>query len=198
MHIILNFLNDIDTSLFLFLNGIHSPTWDIVFSFITSKTSWIPLYVLLLLMIAFKFKRKTIFIGFFIGLLFAMGDQISVKLFKDVFERLRPCHNPEINYLVHTINGKCGAQFGFVSSHATNSFALAVFTGFLLKNQYKYLSPILLFWAAVVSYSRVYVGVHYPGDIICGGVLGTVVAIFVFYLLKWSVKKFNVEIKLDE
>ncbi len=124
-----------------------------------------------------------------------MGDQGSVKLFKDVFERLRPCHNPAIAELVHTINGKCGGKYGFVSSHATNSFALAVFCGFLFKRHYKYMLWLMLFWAAIVSYSRVYVGVHYPGDIIGGAVLGSLVGLFVFWLMKILNQKFGLKIE---
>ena len=124
-----------------------------------------------------------------------MGDQISVKLFKDVFERLRPCHNPMITDMVHTLHGKCGGQFGFVSSHATNSFALAIFSGLLLRSRYKYILLIMLFWAACVSYSRVYVGVHYPGDILGGAILGSVVGFTVFGLMKLVNRKLNLKIE---
>ena len=146
-------------------------------------------------MIAFKYKWKTILIGIFIGLLFVLADQISVQLFKNVFERLRPCHNPEITSMVHTL-GRCGGRFGFVSSHASNSFALAIFTGLLLRNHYRFLFPIIVFWAVLVSYSRVYVGVHYPGDILGGAILGAVVAVFVYSLMKFINKRFNLKIEI--
>ena len=133
--------------------------------------------------------------GVFIGLLFLIGDQSSVKLFKDVFERLRPCHNPEITDLVHTLYGKCGGQYGFVSSHATNSFALAIFSGFLLKSKYKYILPLMLLWAALVSYSRIYVGVHYPADILGGMILGSIVGILVFWLMKFSNTRLGLKIE---
>ena len=124
-----------------------------------------------------------------------MGDRISVMAFKDVFQRFRPCHNPDIANLVHLVDG-CGGKFGFVSSHAANSFALALFTGLLLRKHYKYILPIMLFWAALVSYSRIYVGVHYPGDILGGAILGTVIGIFVYWLMKIVNKRFNLNIKL--
>jgi undecaprenyl-diphosphatase len=155
---------------------------------------WIPLYLLLFTLTALKYKWKTVYIGLFLGLLFLIGDRSSVMLFKDVFERLRPCHNPELMNLVHTINGRCGGQFGFLSSHATNSFALAFFSGLLLKKHYKYTMGLMLLWAALVSYSRVYVGVHYPGDILCGAILGSVVGILVFILMKYTNKWFNLKI----
>ena len=193
LSIILDYLNDIDTITFLFLNSKHSPFWDIVFSFITGKISWLPLYLFLFCLTAIKYKWKTVYIGLSLAILFGLGDQISVKLFKDVFERLRPCHQPEIAHLVHIINGKCGGRYGFVSSHATNSFALAIYIGLLLKQHYKILLPGLLFWASLVAYSRIYVGVHYPGDIIGGTILGIGVGLFVY----WLIKKLNTLFKLN-
>lgn len=193
---ILNELINIDVDLFLFLNGIHSPFFDEVFYWVTSKIFWLPLYIFLLYLVAKFYGWKTLIIGLFIGLVFAIGDRTSVMAFKDVFERLRPCHNPELTGLVHILNGKCGGQFGFVSSHATNSFALALFSGLLLRKHYKYIMLFMLFWAALVSYSRVYVGVHYPADILGGAILGSVVGIFVFWLLKICNKRFNFKINL--
>lgn len=108
--------------------------------------------------------------------------------------RLRPCHNPEIASLVHLVDG-CGGQYGFLSSHATNSFALAWFTGLLYKRHYKYTLSLMLIWAALVSYSRIYVGVHYLGDILCGAILGSTVGILVYYLMRFCSRKFN--LKLD-
>lgn len=142
-----------------------------------------------------KFKWKVFYVGAFLGLLLLVSDQTSVKLFKDVFERLRPCHNPQITDLVHTLHGKCGGQFGFVSSHATNSFALAIFYGFLLKSKYKYIMLLMLLWASLVSYSRIYVGVHYPGDILGGAILGSVVGVLVYGLMKMLNNKFHLKLE---
>jgi len=142
-----------------------------------------------------KFKLRGFYVAIFLGLLIFTSDQTSVKLFKDVFERLRPCHNPLIRDLVHTLHGKCGGQFGFVSSHSTNSFALAVFSGFLLRSKYKYIMPMMLLWAAIVSYSRVYVGVHYPADILGGAVLGSAIAILVYWLMKFVNQKFKLQLE---
>ena len=133
-------------------------------------------------------------VSLFFGLLILIGDRASVEMFKEVFERLRPCHNPTIKYLVHTVDG-CGGKFGFVSSHATNSFSLAVFSILLLKNKFKWITGSMLFWAALVSYSRIYVGVHFPADILGGAILGSGVGIFVFLVLKIANQKLN--LKLD-
>ncbi|MBL4668690.1 MAG: phosphatase PAP2 family protein [Flavobacteriales bacterium] len=194
INIILDSIIDIDTNLFLFLNGIHTPFWDVIFYWVTSRVFWIPFYLVLFYFSYLKFKWRAVYVLLFFGIVLSIGDLTSVKLFKEVFERLRPCHNPNITDLVHTLQGHCGGQFGFVSSHATNSFALAVFSGLLLRNKFNYVFPVMLFWAALVSYSRIYVGVHYPVDLFGGAALGSIVAIFVFWLLKISNKKLKLKL----
>ena len=91
---------------------------------------------------------------------------------KNYFQRLRPCHEPTLEGLVHLVNNKCGGKFGFVSSHASNHFALAVFLSILYKNTYKYFPLLIFLWAAIIAYSRIYLGVHYPGDVIGGAISG--------------------------
>jgi len=181
----------------LFLNGIHSPTWDFIFEWITGRAIWFPIIIVPLILSASKHKWKTLYFFLFMTLLFTMSEQISVQLFKNVFERLRPCHNETISSLVHIINGHCGGQYGFVSSHATNSFALAMFISLFLRNHYRFIFPILLFWAVSVSYSRIYVGVHYPADILGGAILGTVIALFVYHLMKYINNRFNLKIDMS-
>ncbi len=180
----LEFLDKIDTQLFLFLNSLHSSFFDVIMHYLSAKTPWIPLYVIVAFFILkkYKFKRGVIVLLFF-GLLIFLTDQSSVRLFKNVFERLRPCHNPDIQHLVHTLN-HCGGQFGFVSSHAANSFAFAVLSLLVLKTRSYTIS--ILIWAFLVSYSRVYLGVHYPGDIICGGLLGALIAFLVYKLYEFT------------
>ncbi len=177
-----------DTDLFLFLNDVNSPFWDKVMWFVSGKYEWIPLYIILLGLIIWKYRMKSILIILMIPILITAADQISVKLFKEVFERLRPCHNPEIQHLVHTVNNKCGGKFGFVSSHAANSFALAGYLALVFRN--KWFNMFILIWAALVSYSRIYLGVHYPGDIIGGAVLGMIIAGLVHMLYTFIGGKF--------
>ncbi|MDZ7737533.1 MAG: phosphatase PAP2 family protein [Bacteroidales bacterium] len=169
-----------DQDIFLFLNSINSPWWDNVMVLISSKLLWVPLYAFILLMLGMKYKRSLLLIIPIIILTVTASDQLSVHAFKEVFERLRPCHEPALSGLVHTVNNKCGGSYGFVSSHAANSFAVAVLSLGLLRK--KWFTAVILFWAAVVSYSRVYLGVHYPGDIIGGALLGTLIA-YAFLLL---------------
>jgi undecaprenyl-diphosphatase len=140
-----------------------------------------------------KFGNKVFILLLFFGLLIFLGDRSSVELFKNVFERLRPSHNPMLKGLVHLVDGK-GGQYGFVSSHATNCFAFATFSIFLLRSKFKLMLPLLLFWAVLVSYSRIYVGVHYPADLLGGAILGTVVGFFVFWLLKILNQKLKLKI----
>jgi undecaprenyl-diphosphatase len=166
-----------DTQLFLFLNSIHSPFWDYIMAFVSGKLSWIPLYLLLIYFITRKYGWKTLWWLVAITLLVVATDQVSVGLFKNVFHRLRPCHNPEIQNLIHLVGG-CGGQYGFVSSHAANTFGIAAFMSLLFKN--KWVTISLLTWALIVSYSRIYLGVHYPGDVICGAFLGAGIGISIW------------------
>ena len=109
-----------------------------------------------------------------VAVLITMSDQASVHLFKETIQRLRPCHQDHIATLVHLVNDHCGGRYGFVSSHASNSFAIAVFTGLFIRRQYYWIG--ILFWASLVGYSRIYLGVHFPGDIIGGALLGSLLA----------------------
>ena len=183
----------IDQAVFLFLNSLHKPFWDEVMWVISAKLPWLPLYLFILIMLGIKYKKKFLIIFPLLLLTVTLSDQLSVHAFKEVFQRLRPCHEPALDGLVHIVNGKCGGKFGFVSSHAANTFAVAVLSLNLLRR--KWFITGILAWAALVSYSRVYLGVHYPGDIICGGLLGAVIGYAMFklysllenkYLEKWE------------
>ncbi|MDG1476986.1 MAG: phosphatase PAP2 family protein [Vicingaceae bacterium] len=193
---ILDFIIDIDTNLFLFFNGINNSFWDSFFYVVTGRVFWIPFVLGLLFLAYLRVGWKVVYVFLFMGVAMGLADVVSVKLFKEVFERLRPCHNPIITDLVHTVNGHCGGQFGFVSSHATNSFSLAVFVGLLFKKKFRFVMPVMLFWAVLVSYSRIYVGVHFPLDVFCGGMLGAIIACLVYQVFLFSNQKFN--LKLEE
>jgi undecaprenyl-diphosphatase len=122
----------------------------------------------------------------FVAVLISLSDQLSVRAFKFVFERPRPCHDSDLQPLIHLPSGECGGAFGFVSSHAANSFALAGFVWFLLRQYYSKIGWILFLWASGVAYSRVYLGVHYPGDILGGALLGLAVSWLVWQLYRRS------------
>jgi undecaprenyl-diphosphatase len=176
-------LERLDQQFFLFLNSIHSPFWDQVMYTISGKVIWAPLYLTILIYVGIKYKRKFLIILLFIILAVILADQISVQLFKNLVQRLRPCHEPSLAGLVHLVNGECGGKFGFVSSHATNSFNVALISLLFVRKRWFTISIIT--WASVIGYSRIYLGVHYPGDVLCGSLLGTLVgwSIYNLYVL---------------
>lgn len=167
---------DFDTELFLFLNSFYSHFWDTIMLLITRKEIWLPFYIVIIFYIIKNFRSKSVLILFMLALTILSSDQLSV-LIKESVQRLRPVYEPEIQYLVHNVLRK-GGLFGFVSSHAANTFAIFIFTSRIFKNRNYYY--LLLFWAILISYSRIYSGVHYPLDLLGGAVLGWFLAL-VFY-----------------
>ena len=182
-------LEAIDRDLFLLLNGLHHPSLDQIMLLISDKFIWVPFYILLLMLIVRKHEMKSLVLVIpALILLIALSDQISVQVFKNGFERFRPCYNGELQGLIHLV-GNCGGKFGFVSSHATNTFALATFITLVMKS--KPLLYIMFIWAVVVSYSRIYLGVHYPGDVMGGALLGCSIGLLVWSLTKGANARLN-------
>jgi undecaprenyl-diphosphatase len=178
----------IDRQWLLWVNGHNSPFIDNVMYAISGRTEWIPLYILLIACIIWKFKWKTIWIILAVIIMITLSDQIA-NLLKSGVRRLRPCKDPEIGHLVHLVNNYCGGAFGFVSGHAANSFSLAVFTSLLFRRNW--ITMGMLGWASLVSYSRIYLGVHYPGDIIGGALLGAMLAWMIYAVLFRFTARYN-------
>jgi undecaprenyl-diphosphatase len=149
----------------------------------SNRIVWAPFYAFLIYLLFLHYRKQAWILVPMAILLIVFSDQTSVHFFKDVFHRLRPCHEPSLAGLVRLPDGKCGGEFGFVSSHATNSFALAVFIGYFLNRKIRHFMAVMLIWASVICYSRIYMGVHFPGDVIAGAAWGSLLAAG---MIRWS------------
>ena len=179
-----------DTELFLFLNNLGSESWDQLWRIITLKWSSIPLYVILLYLIYKNLGLKgTIVVLVCAAVLVTATDQLA-NLFKYGIERPRPCRLDSIQSSMRFVADGCG-RFGYFSAHAASSMGVAVFIGLILKSHYKYLPFLLLFWAVIIGYSRIYLGVHYPLDVITGMFFGGILGWSAYRLQVWAQQKFN-------
>lgn len=186
----LEWIKQIDQNLLLLINGANNHFLDVIMIWISSIGLWIPLYILLLYFVIIKYKSKAwIAIPFFI-LAVGLSDLISVHLFKNVFERLRPCYEPELAGVINNIVG-CGGQFSFVSSHASNSFTIAFMSIFLIGDRQTWLKWLMPIWGLSIMYSRVYLGKHYPSDVIVGALLGILLSWLMYLLFKYFLNYFS-------
>jgi undecaprenyl-diphosphatase len=174
-------LNNIDQQWLLWLNGHHSPFFDQVMYFVSGKYEWIPLYAVILAFIIQKYRWKSLWIMLAIVVMITLSDQIA-NLLKSGVKRPRPCKDPEIGHLVHLVNNYCRGAFGFVSGHAANSFALATFVTLLFRRRWFYWA--MFSWAGIVSYSRIYLGVHYPGDVMGGAFIGALLGLGIYFAIR--------------
>jgi undecaprenyl-diphosphatase len=175
----LNLLKGWDKDLLLFFNGHNSPLWDYSMTLFTLTPTWLLFYGMILIIIGRKYDKKSILIFVAITLLILCADQFAGVL-KHSIQRLRPSNDPSINQYVRVFFEK-GGQFGFVSAHAANAFAFATFSIMLFKNS-RY-TAFIIPWAILVAYTRIYLGVHYPGDILGGALLGIVIGVLIYKLL---------------
>jgi undecaprenyl-diphosphatase len=172
-----------DRNLFLALNGNHSPLLDTIMFVVADRFVWIPVYLFLAFILYRKFGNQALFMILFAAILITLSDQGSV-LMKDIFQRLRPCHDSSLALMVHTVGGRCGGQYGFVSSHAANTMALFTYLFIFTRNSSKILTWSLAFWVLLIGYCRIYLGVHYPADIIGGWVVGIVAAVLTYIIYR--------------
>lgn len=164
-------LINFDRNLFTLINGMHSPFFDTLMFWVADRFIWIPLYAFLAFYLIKSFGKQGIFMVLFAALLIVISDQFSV-LIKNTVERERPCHDESLSFIVHTVRNKCGGQFGFVSSHAANTMALFTYVLALTRNNNKYITRITAIWVLLIGYCRVYMGVHFPADILGGWIVG--------------------------
>lgn len=167
-------LKDIDYSIFRIINENNSYFLDFIMYWISDKWIWIPLYIWLLYVLITFMKKKVIWFMLLVAGLITISDQVSVYI-KFYFERLRPCHDPLLADTIHLVNNGCGGQFGFLSSHASNSMSLAFLLVAVLPAKYKAVKWMLVAYLLLVGYSRIYLGAHFPGDILGGWTLGVLV-----------------------
>jgi undecaprenyl-diphosphatase len=181
-------LKSLDEQTFLFLNNLHTPFLDVLMPWITARNTWIPLYLLIIVLI-FRFypKKQAIVTILYLVASVGLADFITSGIMKPFFERPRPCHNPFFDGLLHVL-GNCGGKYGFASSHAANSFALFGGLFFIIKKN-RILVLIMLLWAILVSYSRMYVGVHYFADVLIGALIGFSSSFINFSILNKLINK---------
>lgn len=159
-----------DQQAFLYLNGLGSQPYDYFWLWLSKTWVWIPLYIIFLYLLYKNFGWKNLlYLLIFIALGVTVSDQLA-GIFKNGIMRFRPCNDPAIKGLMRIV--KCGGPYGFYSAHASNTFFIATFMSFMMGNRYRYLAVYLFIWAAFVSYSRIYIGVHYPMDILMGASVG--------------------------
>lgn len=185
-------LLQLDRDLFLFLNSLGTESWDRFWLIVTNKWTFIPLY-LLLLIFSYRYLglKKTIFLLVTVALLITCTDQLA-NFFKYGVRRLRPCYEEDLDGMIRLVRGYCGGRFTFFSAHAATSFAIASFFICLLRNQVKYISLILILWALFVAYSRIYIGIHYPIDVLAGAVIGLIFGWLFYRLYIFAMHKFRI------
>lgn len=166
-----------DQYLFQLINSVWTTELlDVVMPVWRSKYFWLPLYIFLISFLLINFGKKGGFLFLFALGTIAISDTLSSQVIKKNVQRVRPCNDPQVSDLVD-LKVKCGGGYSYTSSHATNHFALAFFLIFTLGIRFRWIKWVLVFWASSVSYGQVYVGVHYPLDVISGGILGIIVGI---------------------
>src|ERR1041385_3466513 len=168
---------DLDKKLFLFLNSLHLQWLDPVMFYASGTFFWLPFYALLIFLIIKKYKQKDWVVLLGVTITIVLANEITSTLMKPFFARLRPSHEPSLAGMVHLVKDYFGeglyhgGLYGFASSHAANTFGTALFVWLVLKPFYKRIGWIFV-WATLMTYTRIYLGVHYPGDILVGAIVG--------------------------
>lgn len=176
-----------DTDLLLYINHCNNALLDDMMIRFSNTWTWsLLLLVVIFLVLRNRPLKEALFILLGIGLCVLFADQISSTLIKPWVARFRPTHDPEIMFQVRHIAGRMG-QYGFVSSHAANTFAIATFLSLVFRHRVT--TICLIIWASIVGFSRIYLGVHFPLDVLCGGLLGVLIGLFVYYLIYFIVNK---------
>lgn len=185
----LEYLNDIDTTALLAINGWNGTFQDFLWWMVSAKWASLLMALALLWVLLHQNRRHALLVLAMVVLAFVVADQLSSGVIKHLVERLRPTREPALNNLLHIVNDYRGGMYGFVSSHAANSFAAATLLALVIR--YRVVTMSLFSWAVLQCYSRVYLGVHYPGDILGGIVVGVLVGWLVWRLMRWIERRWR-------
>ncbi len=191
----IDWLIELDKKLFLLIhNGMSNSFFDFIMPWIRNKYFWIPIYIVFILLMIYYFRKKSWLVILSAFAVVGIADFISSGILKPMFHRLRPFHNPDLISHIHQVIS-FGSGFSFVSSHAANHYALAVFIGIIFKEKINWLFPVLLCWATLICFAQVYVAYHYPADIVAGSVVGIIPATFAAYIVNYWLKKSSSHLK---
>ena len=177
---------NLDSTILLWINGHHSEWADVLMWYISSPLTWLPMYALLIGVLIYKYRdwKSVLFILLGFAVAVGLSDYVCSGILKPLVCRPRPTHEPALEGLVHIVNGYTGGMYGFCSSHAANTMACGLLFSLLYRN--KYATAALMAWVALNCYSRMYLGAHYPGDIIAGLLVGALWAVVVWLVLtRW-------------
>ncbi len=186
----IEYLDEIDANALLAINGLNDAFQDVFWWLVSAKWASLLLVLALVWVLLHQNRRHALLVLAMLVLAFVMADQISSGLIKHLVERLRPTHDPDLESMVHVINGYRGGMYGFVSSHAANSFAAVTLLSLIMRH--RLVTCSLLTWALLQCYSRMYLGVHYPGDILGGIIVGSLVGWLVWGLMRWIERRWHV------
>lgn len=185
-------LDRLDTDLFNTLNGLHNSFFDAIMVVLTNGLYPIPIYILLIVLIIWKYGKNGIWATLAIGLAVLLANHITSEIMKPFFERLRPCYNPDLDSTIHLLV-PCGGKWSFASSHASSTFSLATALWLLFRKKISWVW-IAFVWSSLVSYSRIYVGKHYPGDVLVGAAVGFISGWLIYQLYLWLDRKYTIAI----
>ena len=162
-----------DQGIFKYINsGISNPFFDLLMPFARFAPDWIPLYVFFAAFLIYNFRIKGLYVILFAVFAVILSDQVCSVFIKPLVHRLRPCYDAHLSGHVRLLLQSCGGKYGFPSSHASNHFTMAIYLISIMPKRIKWVKPVVLTWAFLVAFAQVYVGVHFPGDVICGALLG--------------------------
>ncbi|NGM62260.1 phosphatase PAP2 family protein [Sphingobacterium sp. SGG-5] len=181
---------NIDKEIFLWINqGLSSSFLDGLLPILRNPYTWAPLYLFLIIFFIKHYGKMGIIIVLCTLVNFGISDAVSSHVIKKSVERLRPCNDPEFKEHI-TLRVRCGSGYSFTSSHATNHFAMAFFWIVLFRRKWRHALWLCILWATAIGISQIYVGVHYPFDILCGAVLGIIIGLLSGWIFKRSVPQF--------